>query len=148
MPIFPDASIGDQWSAGEVTSVMLHANIDDPLDLLAARVQDIAGWQTPTLGASWVAYTGGTSPIAPQYRLKGGIVYFKGSMKSGVQTTTVFTLPAGMRPVGDEFFMCYATSGAVEVAIFNTGAVAVGTYVGSGANTQVALDTVSFIAEH
>lgn len=145
---YPDATVSDPWPLD--LSVVFHAdlkaNITDQLNLLVPRVKD-ASWTVPSLGSSWVAYTGATSNIAPQYRLKAGVVSCKGSMKSGTQSTGVFTFPAGQRPLGDQFFMCYATGGAVEVAVLNTGVLVVGSYVGSGANTQVALDQVKFIAE-
>lgn len=147
--VYPATSIGSQWTDDEELDASdMHARIDVPFDAIRSAISlDDTGWVTPTLGASWVAYTGGTAPIGPRHRLYHGWTVLKGSMKSGVQTTTVFTLPVGMRPVSDLFFDCYATSGAVEVAVFATGAIAVGTYVGSGSNTQVALDNIRFIAE-
>lgn len=144
---YPDSAQADILPAD--LSAVFHADLTaqflTPLNALVARVSD-SGWTTATLTSSWVAF-GGTTPT-PAYRLKGGVVYLKGSMKSGVQTTAALTLPTGMRPLADEFYACYASGGFVEIAVFaSTGAVAVGTYSSGATNAQVALDGVRFIAE-
>ncbi len=64
----------------------------------AGIVQD--AWVTISLASSWVAYGG--AYVAPRYvKDKQGVVHVNGSAKSGTYAdgTTVFTLPAGYRPV-------------------------------------------------
>lgn len=148
---FPDSTLSDPWPAD--LSAVFHAdmlaNTTAELNLLVPRVSD-SGWTSASLGASWVAFTGG-NPVAPQYRLKGGVVYLQGSMKSGVQTTTIFTLPVGYRPLHDSLFSCFSNNGSAggtaEISIDASGNVHVGFYGGSGSSTQVTLNGISFIAE-
>lgn len=55
-------------------------------------------WIVATLQNSWVRFD--TTFSDAQYRLKGGVVYIEGRIKSGTATATtvLFTLPEGYRP--------------------------------------------------
>jgi len=142
---YPDVSLSNPWShAQEVDEVALYNGTTAELNLLVPRVSD-SGWITPTLAGAWVAAAVGTAPVTAQYRLKGGVVFLQGQVKSG--TGTIFTLPAGYRPLHDKYWIGFASPGTVELAVFATGVVTVGFYFNSGTNAQVALDPIAFIQE-
>lgn len=144
---FPDASIGNQWSTGEVTSVMMHDNIDEPLDAVGERVRD-SGWTTAVLGNSWVAFDGSETvyPL-PKYRLYHGLVIPEGLMASGTLNAAAFTFPVGMRPLKQHTFRCDSDSGTARVDVTSGGVLKVVNYASGGSNTYVSLDNIRFIGE-
>lgn len=80
------------------------ASLDDTyyLDYLQRLYNHIKGdddWIAPTLLNGWVRFDV-NNPNAG-YRLKNGIVYIQGLIKSGTTTsgTVLFTLPEGYRPL-------------------------------------------------
>ena len=74
-------------------------------------VDALEGWHEigaasePTFANSWVNH-GFSNATAAFRKLPSGLVVIKGLVKAGVTTnpTTIFTLPAGYRPVGHMFF--------------------------------------------
>lgn len=99
-----------------------------------------AGWVTPSMSNGWVAF-GGSDQI-PQYRLKSGVVWLGGIAKSGTVSTAMFTLPVGMRPLGNLIFTA-ANNGVLGImTISSTGVV-----IGPANNTYVSLNGIQFIAE-
>lgn len=132
------------WVAGEkVTAAIMNLHVRDNLKYLG----DTAGWVVPTLLNSWLAF--GAPFDAPSYQKFGPYVLVKGSMKSGTTAATVFTLPAGMRPLNSRLFL--APSGgagsSARIGITSGGVVTVDGY-GTGANNGlVSLDGIAFLAE-
>lgn len=85
-----------------------------------------SGWITPTLVNSWTA----GEPVA--YRKIGSVVYLRGSLTGGTNSSTAFTLPAGYVPAnnflqqvqggGSTSFMQISSSGAVTPNFSTAGA--------------------------
>lgn len=113
------------------------------LDQIAINLNN-STFTTPSLANSWVA-SGGSSG-APKYCLQNGIVYVTGAMKSGTANTTVFTFPAGMRPLAQVNRSVASAGGSAVIIITAAGALQVTNYVSPGSNAGVNLD-FSFIAE-
>lgn len=103
-------------------------------------VNNDSGWIVATLGSSWVSYDGGATYAVPQYRLLNGTVFVEGSMKSGTTGTTIFTLPAGMRPAKQLQVLCVSVTGTATLQVASTGAVSVVNYTTGGSNTTVSMD--------
>lgn len=66
-----------------------------------------SGWIEPTLLNSWKNVGGIYPNIA--YRKQGNVVRLRGNMSGGANNSEVFSLPAGYRPTGTEFF-CIVTN--------------------------------------
>lgn len=99
-------------------------------------------WITPTLSGTWVAF--GAPYATPGYwRDSAGIVHLRGVAKSGAVGTTIFTLPAGLRP-GFEMIMVSFSGGAFGVIVIQTNGNVV---ANSGSNASFVLDGMSFRAE-
>lgn len=145
---FPDTSIGNQFPTlgEEQTTITMHARIDTPLDAVAARVVD-SGWTTAALSNSWVSYDAAAVFSLPAYRLKAGIAWLAGEMKSGTLNTTVMTLPAGMRPLKQISFTVSSAAGTAIIYVLPTGVVQVIGYTTGGSNASVSLNGIQFIAE-
>lgn len=103
------------------------------------------GWTVPSMGASWANYTAG-GQTAPQYRRRNGVVYLDGSMASGSSGSTIFTLPAGYRPLHTQTYTVASGNGNAVITIGATGTVQVTVY-NVGSNISVALNGISFVAE-
>lgn len=123
------------------------ADIQALADAVNADIDGTA-WVAPTLGSSWVSFDGGATFAVPSYCLKAGEVILKGAMKSGT-TGTVFTLPAGMRPLKMTSFLVVGDGGSqtAQVRIAANGAVTVPFFGTGSANTFVSLDGIRFLAE-
>lgn len=108
-----------------------------------------SGWTTATLGNSWAAFGGAFA--TPAYRKFCGTVYLQGLMASGTTGTTVFTLPAGYRPLHELVFIAASgtggTTGGARIEILASGVVQVNSYLTGGGNTYVSLNEITFIAE-
>lgn len=122
-------------------------------------------WTVPTFQNSWVNYDLGYAQAA--YMKRDGIVYLRGTVKSGTLNLPVFTLPAGFRPAAHLAFpaMIYSattTSGAASAGTAHTHPVTplitatqlevrsngeVRTNVVAGSNLYLSLDSVRFFAE-
>jgi len=99
-------------------------------------------WITPTLSGAWVAFGG--SEQAPAYsRTASGMVLLRGVAKSGTVPSTLFTLPAGFRPLGNRRFPVVANNLFGYISIIATGVVT----IEAGSNVYVDLAAVSFRAE-
>lgn len=101
------------------------------------------GFTTPSLGSSWVDAVSPTGP--PKYVLINGIVYVTGGMKSG-SGGTVFTFPAGMRPLAQINRLVASASGAAIVTVSSAGLLVVATYISPGSNAGVNLE-FCYVAE-
>jgi len=99
-------------------------------------------WVAPTLLNSWVD-AGGSLAVAG-YRLKGGIVYGKGTVDTGTATggTVIYTLPEGYRPEEDLEFVNISNGAVGQFDIQSDGDVVIQV----GSNTSFALN-YSFMAE-
>jgi hypothetical protein len=105
------------------------------------------GWITPTLGNSWVSFDAGAVFDIPQYRLRGGVVWLKGAMKSGTISAAAFTLPAGYRPLKKIQFAAVSNAFTAQFSVFANGDIQVTGYATGGSNAFVSLNGVQFIAE-
>lgn len=113
-------------------------------DRLTALLGD-SGWVTvATFTNSWVSY--GAPFAAPAYRVRDGVLYLRGALKSGSNTpgtNTAFTLPAGYRLAVNEIFLVpagpIATPGCARMNIFATGEVQVETFFNGATNAYVDL---------
>ena len=99
-------------------------------------------WKVPTMQNSWINY-GSTSDTIGYMKDTMGFVHLKGSIKNGT-AITMFTLPAGYRPLLDKYVVFTTDSGATTAFIKPTGATGILTL---GANSYVSLDGIIFKAE-
>jgi hypothetical protein len=112
---------------------------------LSAAVGGTITWNACSFAGTWVNYGG--SQATCSYGKLNGVVYLKGTVKSGTCGTQVFTLPAGYRGHTGEIqdFPPSYNGGTTFVDItHNTGVV----IAGCGANTLFTLDGVSFPQEN
>lgn len=105
------------------------------------------GWQTLSLGNSWVSFDGGSTFAIPAYRKLNGVVYLDGEMKSGTTSTTIATLPAGSRPLKAQVYAVTAGPGVAAIQVAANGSITLVQYAASGTNGSVSLNGISFIAE-
>lgn len=130
----------------EIPQEPLKRLLDDPRILwfisFYRHVRGDTDWQDASLQNSWVNYGG--SLATAQYRLKSGIVFIKGTVKSGIATsgTVIFTLPEGYRPAEDLEFECPSNGAAGQLDVQADGDVV----IQQGTNPSFGL-TCSFIAE-
>jgi hypothetical protein len=105
---------------------------------------DVMGWQTPTLGNSWINVSG--EQTAQYQKLPDGTVVLRGSISSGTVGAAIFTLPTGYRPSATkrEVFMQIAGGGICEIDVLTTGVVQVAQYIASGTNAFVSLAGIRF----
>lgn len=128
----------NQTALGQATAAFANVIVGD--------LQD-TGWTAPTLTNSWVNEGSGSFENA-QYRVRSGVVYVAGVIKSGTTGAAMFTLPAGARPLKELIFVCQSGTGSAFVYVFPTGVVWVTAYATGGSNTFVSLSGISpFIAE-
>ena len=102
-------------------------------------------WQTPTLGSSWVPFSGDYDTL--QYRRDHvGIVHLRGLIKDGTVTagTVLFTLPTGFRPGENHIFPATTSIDAfTPISIRSSGDVELRAGVN---NTFLSLAGISFDA--
>jgi hypothetical protein len=109
----------------------------------AAKMETQQAWITPTLLNGWVAHTPGSYPTAGYYKDSLGQVNLQGLLKNGTIGATVFTLPAGYRPLY-QIHIAIASNGAfANISIYPNGNV----QIQNGNNGWIALDAISFRAE-
>lgn len=141
---YPDVTLTDPWThAQEVSEVDLYSDVTVPLNAIVPRVSD-TGFTAPTLGNSWVN-SGGANEVAG-YRLKAGVVWLSGLIKSGTTGTTIFTLPVGMRPLGTLSFVVADSGGSAIMTVSSAGAVQL-TLILTGTNGALSLNGIQFVAE-
>ncbi|MEJ9219567.1 hypothetical protein P4H46_15495 [Paenibacillus glucanolyticus] len=113
--------------------------------------KDSPGWITPTLLNGWVNY-GSNDAVAGFYKDSDGMVYIRGTVKSGVvggpnEQCTVFILPPGYRPSNYIGFATVANNGTADVAgrlnVDDGGRVIAKT----GGNTWFGINIPPFLAE-
>jgi hypothetical protein len=99
-------------------------------------------WTSATLLNSWLDY-GGSNPT-PGYTKLNGVVYLRGTVKSGTTTagTTIFTLPAGYRPAYNRNFAVVSNGAFGFVNVAASGDV----QINVGSNVYLTLDNISFPA--
>lgn len=81
----------------------------------AGRSDSVVMWTTATLQNTWVAQPAGTlQPFPPGYYLDHhGVVHLRGVANNGFASSdTIFTLPAGYRPLERQAFLSIAESGS------------------------------------
>lgn len=100
-------------------------------------------WITPTLAGTWADY--GSGYAACQYMKDAlGFVHIKGLVTGGAAPpTTIFTLPAGYRPLEHLIFATPSFDAFGETRVLSNG----GVYARTGNSTWVALDGIVFLAE-
>lgn len=101
-------------------------------------------WNALTLQNSWVDF-GGALETAGYKNHNGGIVYVKGTVKSGTATagTVIATLPAGFRPLNDRVFAVRSSAAGGEARVKANGEIT----IEAGNNTYFSLDNIFFWAE-
>lgn len=104
------------------------------------------GWINATLAGAWANYGSIYAPAS--YRLLHGTVWLRGLVKLGA-VGTIFTLPAGFRPMLGAIFPQVAavglpSSGLARVDCLATGVVKVTQYSFGGGNAYVSLDGINF----
>lgn len=132
---------GEQGLQGSIgpAAFMLQEQADAPEWIAPATVADEA-FIAPTLLNSWVAF--GAPYNAPGYfKDSRGIVHLRGLVKSGT-ASTIFTLPAGYRPIGRELFAVPSNDLFGACSVDPAGAVS--QLVGS--NVYFSLDGITFRA--
>lgn len=87
--------------------------------------------------------SGGFWANAAYYKDPWSRVTLRGHVTGGAANTTIFTLPAGYRPIVTMSFAVMATGVACELRINTSGQV----FLVSGTTTDISLDGVSFRAE-
>lgn len=107
-------------------------------------VLDGTAWAVATYQNSWANFGGAYS--GAKYRVKGGVVFLKGLVKSG-SLGTVFALPEGLRPLETNRWEVASDSGTAAVDVTATGLVMVAAYKGGGSNNSLSLSSISFPAE-
>jgi hypothetical protein len=104
-------------------------------------------WTAPTLGGGWSNYGSGYS-TAGYYKDPFGTVHLKGVIAGGTTTnTTVYTLPAGYRPLEKLILTSTSYTGAAYVFTridIDTGGNVI---VVTGSNNFLSFDGLSFRAE-
>lgn len=108
-------------------------------------------WQTPALQNGWAPYGNGFNP--PTYFKDSlGIVHLRGMVRGGTLRNTIFTLPAGYRPINRGLFLVASAmpsagatngSGFGRVDVANDGQVT----AWEGTNEWLSLDGITFRAE-
>lgn len=145
MPTYTDGGIlhGDGTSAIQVTAA---GNATQLLASTGTGVPIWSGdtsWTVPTLGNSWATYGAGWE--GPGFMLDSmGFVHLRGLIKSGTVATTVFTLPAGYRPINGHIFSGIAGVGGCRIDVASSGTVTIQQYFGSGTNASVSLGGITF----
>ena len=99
-------------------------------------------WTAPTLTNGWTNFGAGT--IAAGYRLRGGVVELRGTIKGGSAAVAAFTLPVGFRPSAVHLFTALADPGVARLDVGSDGVVTVRAYAAGGSNAIVSLNGVSF----
>ena len=108
-------------------------------------------WQTPALQNGWAPYANSYNP--PSYfKDSMGIVHLRGMVRGGTLRNTIFTLPAGYRPINRELFLVASAmpsaaatngSGFGRVDVANDGQI----IAWEGNNDWLSLDGITFRAE-
>lgn len=114
-----DASVLDE---GDIVSVLTWARDVLILGRLGDGVQP--AWTAATLLHGWANFGAGNAD-AQFYKDSLGVVRLRGVIKSGTTTpgTTIFTLPAGYRPVVNNPVACTANGAHCELTINASGNV-------------------------
>ena len=131
--------------AGKVTNL----NADSVDGKSASAFEPKVGalvWHNLPLAGSWTTCFTGT----PQYAIRFGIVYFRGSLCGGTTNSAVFTVPAEARPVrtGSNVYLVVNQITAATGRIYiNTGtgvATSQSDPASPGADTFISLEGVSY----
>lgn len=117
-------------------------NLETQMVLNKKQISSEPEWVAPTYTNSWVNF--GSSYENGKYgKDQRNFVILKGLVKSGTINTSMFTLPAGFRPLAKRVFPVASNStiGVVEVRTDGTVVPTIGN------NTYVSLEGISFYAE-
>lgn len=116
-------------------------HLADAINQLNTRTTVFDSWTTPTFANSWVNYDAGTNAQAGYWKDFLGIVHLKGLVKDGSAVpTSVFTLPAGYRPLGHESFAVASSAGYGRIDVLSTGVV----NIAVGSTTWTSLSGITF----
>lgn len=101
----------------------------------------------PAFQNSWVNYAASndaTYPIQIGFMKDSyGFVHLRGNAKNGTAATTIFTLPAGYRPLGGVRCVVMGNAAIGQVNVYLDGTVV----AVSGGNAIISLDQIIFKAE-
>jgi hypothetical protein len=102
---------------------------------------DPAPWITPAPTSPWVNTGSGWAPFGYRISTDGKYVELSGLVQSGTSGITIYTLPAGYRPINNQASPCYG-EGTDGLQIYTSGVinpVSVKTYIGMS-GVRFALD--------
>jgi len=115
--------------------------------ITASKISPLAvAWTAPTLQNNWVNYNASLYTPASYSKDSIGMVHLRGLIKNGVTTidTTIFTLPAGCRPI-KAMHIPVASNGAFgNIKIEVNGEVKFQV----GSSSWFSLDGITFYAEN
>lgn len=128
-------SIRQVGTAGTVGRVIYPTN-----SLTAAN----EGWIAPTLAGTWVNFDAVPGFAQAAYMKDSlGFVHIKGLVKSGTVPSTIFTLPAGYRPMNNLYISSTNNAAIAVVRVQAVGDVVADT----GGNTAFSINNIHFKAE-
>lgn len=144
-----NADTVDNYHANATPTANTLLPLDSNAKIPAAAIPTNTAWITPTYNSGWGDYGAGWGG-ARYIKMPDGTVRFKGLIKNvsgGTSSTgaTMFTLPAGYRPLETLRFVVNTSAGTVQLDINITGTVVLNVAL---PNTEWAsISTVNFIAE-
>ncbi|MDD5089981.1 MAG: hypothetical protein PHQ23_03605 [Candidatus Wallbacteria bacterium] len=101
-------------------------------------------WIAPALQGAWSNYGGGWSTPG-YYKDSVGTVHLKGLVQGGAVPSTIFTLPAGYRPIEQLIFAAITNGILGRIDVYPSGAVVANTPTSNG---WVPLDNIVFRADN
>lgn len=105
----PDLGVGTAKLADSAVSTAKLANNS----VTAAKIEAQQSWQSPSMVNSWTNYAGGWA-VAGYMKDSLGFVTLKGLIANGAGGgATIFTLPAGYRPLANLIFIGAATNSGI-----------------------------------
>lgn len=139
---YTSASSGSIFGLSIATGKISTTGIADAA-VTAAKIESQQAFQTVSFTNSWVDYDAANFYVAGYMKDSLGFVHIRGLVKSGVIGSSIFTLPAGYRPLKAVTFPAVSNSafGILQVATNGTVLPVVGN------NTFFYLDTAIFKAE-
>jgi hypothetical protein len=107
---------------GDIVSVQAFGiPVANEINRMTPLVVAPTAWTQVAFSGAWVNHSG-THPV--KYRKNGDVIEVRGVATGGALNTTMWTFPAGFRPIHDIGFVVYAgTTNPGYVTVDQTGAV-------------------------
>ncbi len=126
---------GKTWAVGDtLTASDLNTHIAGRLDWLKGET----AWNSPAFVNGWYAVGGIWSHSG--YKRSGDRVFLRGDYAGGTWGATIFTLPAGYRPLEQYIQACVSNDALARVDVHTDGTVVASTAIG-GSNAYLFLET-------